>query len=89
MQAATIFAFKDEFYEINLCQQGNLSMAGSEERAKNDPLIKNYKDVVLPNEPYELDFIMSPAAKIRGKLTDEKGKPIANQKLWIHMGMAY
>jgi len=82
-QAATIYAEKDGFYEKDLCQKGNLAMAGDAKREISVQQMKYYKGVVLPNEPYELNFVMATAASIQGKLIDEEGKPIANQKLWM------
>jgi hypothetical protein len=81
--AAIVSAFKDGYYEANLCSQGDLAMA-------YEPIDPNargkrwrYQGVVLPNEPYEVDFVMVPSARIKGRLIDEEGRPIAGQGLSI------
>jgi len=39
--------------------------------------------IVLPHKPHRLDFVMVPAASVRGGLIDARGKPIANQRLSV------
>lgn len=82
LQAATIYAASPGFAEQNLCRQGDLMMAGrkpgSDELAGLDP-----ERVVLPNQPYRLDFVMAPAADVRGRLVDADGKPIADRPLYL------
>ncbi|MBE0537667.1 MAG: hypothetical protein IH624_18530 [Phycisphaerae bacterium] len=81
-QAATIHAAKDGLYEVNLCQHANLAMSDMDDPSEHT-WYKNYKGVVLPNAPYNLDFVMAPAAELRGRLTDKDGKPIAGREFWL------
>jgi HEAT repeat protein len=81
-QAATIHAGKDGWYEVNLCQHGNLAMSDMEDPSE-EPWYRNYEAVVLPKEPYKLDFVMAPAAEVRGRLVDKDGKAIAGAQLWL------
>lgn len=79
-QAATIHAEKEGLYEVSLCKQGNLAMAGSDKQAAEHPWRQNFAGVVLPNQPYELNFVMAPAATIRGTVTDLEGHPLPDFK---------
>jgi hypothetical protein len=81
--AAIVSAFKDGHYEANLCSQGDLAMA-------YEPIDPNargkewrYQGVVLPNEPYEVNFVMVRAARIKGRLIDGQGSPIGGKGLWL------
>jgi ankyrin repeat protein len=81
IQAAVIWASKDGYYEANLCRQGDLAMSGKPVNPDTIPRRWRYKGVVLPNEPYEVDFVMAPAASIRGRLVDRQGRPMAGKQL--------
>ncbi len=80
-QAATIYAEKDGFYETTLCRSGNLAMASSEKQASEYPDRGNFSSVVLPHQPYELNFTMAPAASVEGIVTDADGRPLAGFEL--------
>lgn len=83
-QAATIYAQKSGLYEANLCQHGHLAMSGRADYADYyEKQMKYYKGVVLPDKPYRLDFVMLPAATIRGKLIDKKGSPVSSEEIWL------
>ncbi len=83
-QAATIYAQKSDLFEANLCQHGNLAMSGRADYADYyKKQMKYYKGVVLPDKPYRLDFVMLPAATIKGKLVDKKGNPISGEEIWL------
>lgn len=82
-QAASIMAEKENFYEINLCKDGNLAMAGSEKQAAEHPYRGNFKGIVYPNQPHELNFKMAPAASIKGIVTGPDGKPLPGFQLYM------
>ncbi|MBI5091111.1 MAG: HEAT repeat domain-containing protein [Candidatus Hydrogenedentes bacterium] len=82
LQAATIHASKPGFYEKNLCRQGGLGMANVRPE-KTDGWPASPTQIVVPNEPYRLDFIMTPAAQVRGKLLDAAGKPVVGQRITV------
>jgi len=78
-QAATIYAAKRGYFGANLTRQGELLMADhfpapGEKTGWNVDTNK----LVLPNRPFELNFVLLPAAKITGRLHDEKGASLAN-----------
>ena len=74
-QAATICARTEGFYEQNLCRHGNLGITDEPEPADHS----HYVDLVRPDQPYRLDFVMVPAARIEGRLTDTTGQPIRQE----------
>ncbi|HEX6960934.1 MAG TPA: hypothetical protein VF175_03650, partial [Lacipirellula sp.] len=43
----------------------------------------NFKDIVFPNHPYRLDFVMLPAASVTIELVDAEGKPLADYELCL------
>lgn len=82
LQCAFIYAEKDEFYEKNLSRHGKYFMASKLPDFEND---KRYTpdQIILPNKPQKIDFIMLPTASINGILLDEKGEPVTNYKFDI------
>jgi hypothetical protein len=38
---------------------------------------------VLPNQPYELNFVVAPAARLMGRLVDLDGEPISGQRISV------
>lgn len=82
LQAASIFALKEGFFEKNLNRQGDLCMAGSMPREENVWGAKPDR-IVLPEKPFRLDFVMKPAAAVRGVVKDDKGRPVAGKPIWI------
>ncbi|HNT37274.1 MAG TPA: hypothetical protein PKH07_19940, partial [bacterium] len=74
---------KDGYYEKQMCQQGGLCMA--DERPGDDNVWGQDPDkVVLPNQPYRLDFVMLPAAQVVVHLKNDEGKPIPNQRIEVY-----
>lgn len=80
VQAATISARKPGYYEQNMCRQGDLRMASSLADIENSKWATP-ENTVLAGTPFRLDFVMVPAAQIKGQLLDKKGKPLAGQKI--------
>jgi beta-lactamase regulating signal transducer with metallopeptidase domain len=79
LQAATIMVSKPEFFEKNLSRQGNLMMA----RKAPDTLdwSKRKNDIILPEVPRQIDFILLPAAHLAGTLIDADDKPLAGYRI--------
>jgi hypothetical protein len=75
VQAATVFAHKHGYYEANLCRQGGLLMA-DDPRDRGATWGPTTAGVLVPKEPYRLDFVMVPGAIITGRLVDEAGRPV-------------
>jgi len=75
VQAATIFAHKHGYYEANLCRQGGLLMA-DDSRDRGATWGPTTAGVLVPKEPYRLDFVMVPAAVVKRRLVDETGRPV-------------
>jgi len=80
LQAATISPRLYGWYERDLHRGGDLLVAQERPDAENarggDP-----DRVVLPDQPYRLDFVMRPAARIVGHLVDERGTTIEGVSL--------
>ena len=83
IQTARIEACAKGFYEANICRDGNLAMAGKPPGPDEQRFVADYAGVVLPYDPYELNFVMHPAARIEGELVNERGKPIPRLLLWL------
>ena len=83
LQAATIHASKPGHTEKNLGRQGGLMMA-DELPPKDNAWSAKPGEIVLPNKPHRLDFVMVPSAAIEGELIDEQGKPIADRRVSVH-----
>jgi len=84
VQAATISPGKPGFVEANLHRQGNLLMAdrmpepGQDTGWKVEP-----GKVVLPEQPFPLDFVLLPAATLKGQLVDTRNRPMAGQRVYL------
>lgn len=79
VQAATIFPSKPGYFDANLHRQGDLLMGDRMPTPGEDVGWKvDTNKLVLPNRPYELNFVLLPAAKITGLLHDETGGPLTN-----------
>ncbi len=78
LQAATIHPELPGFFERNLHRQGDLRMADSlppeDERFGASP-----DQIVLPDEPHRLDFVMVPGVTLSGLVVDHEGVPVAGQ----------
>jgi beta-lactamase regulating signal transducer with metallopeptidase domain/Tol biopolymer transport system component len=77
MQFASAFADKPGFYEKDLCQAGSLAMANFRPAGYRD----NEWDVsgiVYRDHPYNLDFVMLPAARVSVQLVDANQQPLAD-----------
>ncbi len=73
-QAATISAGREGFFEKNLGRQGDLMMSDEQSPPRR-------KRTVYPNRPYQVDFVMLPAATVEGQLLSAKGEPMGHQVL--------
>ena len=75
-EVATIMAHKPGYFEVNLNQQGNC-VAANRVLGEEFRIWGNGTDrVFLPGRPLELNFVMRPAGRVAGKLTDEQGNPL-------------
>ena len=76
-EVATIVAHKPGYFEVNLNRQGNCVGAN---RMFGDEEFRSWGNrtgrVFLPDRPLELNFVMRPAGRVAGKLTDEEGHPL-------------
>ena len=80
LQAATLFASKSGYYERNLCRHGGLGMT---DREVTEGETRYYAGLARLGEPYRLDFVMLPAATIKGRIVDQTGRAVPGQKLYI------
>jgi len=78
-QLAVVGAQKPGYYEKNLSQRGSLSIAADPQSVPEG----RPEPVVLPNQPYQLDFVMLPAATIKGRVVDIEGRPVAGQRFVV------
>ncbi len=77
-QVATISAHKLGYFETNLNRQGDYLAASGEPTEAQLKLWSKPKDrVFLPNRAIELNFTMSPAGRVAGRLVDEQGNALA------------
>ncbi len=81
LQVAVFSAGKPGFYEQNLSRQGNRWMAGTLDKVQADDPRRD--TVFLPGEPQGLDFVLLPAARLRGRVVDPEGNPMAGMKMYI------
>ena len=88
LQCAIVSARKAGYYERNLCRHGNLGMAS---RPPTTDRQHHFVGIVYPDKPYELDFVMLPAARVKGRLLDEKGQPatVSRSRLYLYGGKLY
>ncbi len=82
MQMATISVSRLGSFEKDLYRQGNLSMA-DEMPGEDNVWGAKPKDVILPNRPHKLDFVMLPAAAIEVTLLSADGKRLASKRLHV------
>lgn len=82
LQAATISVSKPGMVEKNLHRQGNLTMA-NRPPPPEFPRWGPARGLVLPGQPFPLDFVLVPAISLEGELLDAESKPIAEKPLWI------
>jgi len=80
VQAAIISARKPGYVEKNLGRQGDLLMADA---MPDEPSRWDREKTILPGKPYRVDFTMVPAATMAGRLVDEKGVPLAEQRIGL------
>ncbi len=84
MQVATISASKSGMVERDLGRAGDLVMASKQ--PSNDELQywgATPQRVVLPGIPKQVDFVMVPAATVRGRVVDDTCAPVANTSIWL------
>ncbi|HVV70513.1 MAG TPA: carboxypeptidase-like regulatory domain-containing protein [Verrucomicrobiae bacterium] len=72
LQAATIFASKTGYACADLCRAGNLAM--TDLTNVQPDMVRGFVGVVRPSQPYRLDFVMVPAARIEGELGGTEGR---------------
>lgn len=65
-------------YEKSLNRQGRLALAG-QIPADVPPGSGEARRIILPGKPFQLDFVMLPAAQIRGRVVDRQGVGVANE----------
>ena len=75
LQCAVVSVSKRGFYERNFARHGNLGMAfrKPDDRSRT----ASFAGIVYPGHPYRLDFVLSRAARLEGRLVDERGQPLA------------
>lgn len=78
-QPAVVYAHKRGYYEANLSRQGDLTMADRPPLPGEEDGVK----VVVPGQPYRLEFTMLPAARVEGELVDVAGQPLVGRQLWL------
>ncbi|MHC5038528.1 MAG: carboxypeptidase-like regulatory domain-containing protein [Planctomycetota bacterium] len=74
-QAAMITARRTGFSEKNLSRHGSLWMAGRMP-GEGDRRSARPEQIILPNEPRRIDFVMLPTASLLLQVLDGKGDPI-------------
>jgi beta-lactamase regulating signal transducer with metallopeptidase domain len=79
IQAATIMVSKPGFFEKNLSRQGDLRMARKVPETPDWAKRKN--DIILPDLPRQIDFILLPAAHLAGTLIDADDKPLTGYRI--------
>jgi beta-lactamase regulating signal transducer with metallopeptidase domain len=79
LQAATIMVSKPGFFEKNLSRQGDLRMA--RKVPETPEWAKRKNDIILPDVPRQIDFILLPAAHLAGTLIDADDKPLAGYRI--------
>jgi hypothetical protein len=83
VQAATISVHLAGWFETNLHRQGDL-IAGMELPAEAIHWgNKTTNDLFLPGVPRRLDFVLAPAAVVKGSVTDASGKPLAGKRVGL------
>ncbi|KAA5539470.1 carboxypeptidase regulatory-like domain-containing protein [Roseiconus nitratireducens] len=78
-QVALIYASLENHFERNLCRQGRgiASLLPVPEKQRQGWGVEA-DQVCLPDAPREVDFVMMPAARVRGTLVDEKNAPLSD-----------
>ena len=72
LQAATIFAEKSGYSCVELGRAGNLGMTDLDEVKPEHS--RSFAGVVYRSKPYRLDFVLQPAASLKGAITSANGK---------------
>lgn len=84
LQAATISPAKPGYAEVNLHRQGDLLMADRLPEPKEDTGWKVEPGrVVLPNNPFPLDFVLVRAASLEGQLVDAQNRRLGGQRICL------
>ncbi|MFT5465268.1 MAG: beta-lactamase regulating signal transducer with metallopeptidase domain [Verrucomicrobiales bacterium] len=85
IEAATIYASKPGFYEIDLCRAGDCIAAGAVPDGfplENNPWGATRERLFVPGEAKELNFTLAPAKTLNGRLEDADGE-VAGRKIWL------
>lgn len=83
VQAATISVHLDGWFETNLHRQGDMIAALE---LPTEPIHwagKTTNDLFLPGLEKPLEFVLAPAALVKGTLTGEDGRPLGNRRVGI------
>jgi beta-lactamase regulating signal transducer with metallopeptidase domain/Tol biopolymer transport system component len=81
-QYACVFASKAGYFEKDLCRNGNLTMANFKPKGISE---KDWgvAGTVYPGNPYRVDFVMLPAAKVMVQLVNPQDEPLANYEVHL------
>lgn len=82
LQCAAIYCHKPGYVERNLNRQGGLHAAMRKPPADNDWNVDPAR-VIVPGQPYSLDFVLVPAADVEVHLIDAAGEPLADRRIWL------
>jgi tRNA A-37 threonylcarbamoyl transferase component Bud32 len=84
LQAAIIHVSKAGFEERNLSRAGDLQMAWQlTPEQQNEARNSEADRIFLPGKPLRVDFVLLPAATVRGTLLTLKGDPVPER--WVAM----
>jgi hypothetical protein len=82
-QRVIIWPSKPGLFERNLARQGEL-VAGETPTSRFEPWHTEPGEVLLPQQPRRIDFVMAPAALIEGLLVDSRGAPLADHYVGLN-----
>ena len=84
LQCATIHAGRVGYFEQSLCRHGNLGIAGDKQQASSKIWGEGaFAKILLPNEPYKVDFVMVEGAVIEGVVKDAEGNTLKDFRLYL------
>ncbi len=80
-QPAFISPCRAGYYEENLARHGALSMARELPKPPDDRFPPD--KTILPNKPGRVDFVLVPAASMSGRVVDQNGAPVKNERFYV------
>lgn len=83
VQAATISVQHSGFFETNLHRQGGLIAAMQLPERPIRWGNKTTNDLFLPGAPRRVDFVLAPAATIKGMVLNASGKPLVDARVGL------